>query len=127
MGRYKTISDHEVLAVARDLFRKRGHNVTTRVGKNPKSEARNPKQIQSTKSQISNQEVSDFGFGDCQPHPSTARPNSRKWWTSCGTGFDLPEGALLLDLCAVCGFVRAQRHEQFVTNRLLARLKAGVV
>ncbi len=30
MGRYKTISDHEVLAVARDLFRKRGHNATTR-------------------------------------------------------------------------------------------------
>jgi AcrR family transcriptional regulator len=30
MGRYKTISDHEVLAVARDLFRVRGHNATTR-------------------------------------------------------------------------------------------------
>src|SRR5713226_6083476 len=30
MGRYKTISDHEVLGVARDLFRKRGHSVTTR-------------------------------------------------------------------------------------------------
>ena len=30
MGRYKTISDHEVLGVARDLFRTRGHNATTR-------------------------------------------------------------------------------------------------
>jgi AcrR family transcriptional regulator len=30
MGRYKTISDHEVLATARDLFRTRGHNATTR-------------------------------------------------------------------------------------------------
>jgi predicted CXXCH cytochrome family protein len=34
------------------------------VGKNPKSEAQNPKQIQSTKSQISNQEVSDIGASD---------------------------------------------------------------
>jgi len=34
------------------------------VGKNPKSEARNPKQIQSTKSLISNQEVSDIGASD---------------------------------------------------------------
>jgi FkbM family methyltransferase len=32
--------------------------------KNPKSEARNPKQIQSTKSQISNQEVPDIGASD---------------------------------------------------------------
>ncbi len=32
--------------------------------KNPKSEARNPKQIQNTKSQISNQEVPDIGASD---------------------------------------------------------------
>ena len=30
MGRHKTISDHEVLGIARDLFRTRGHNATTR-------------------------------------------------------------------------------------------------
>jgi AcrR family transcriptional regulator len=30
MGRYKTISDDEVLAIARDLFRRRGHDATTR-------------------------------------------------------------------------------------------------
>jgi AcrR family transcriptional regulator len=30
MGRYKTISDDEVLRVARDLFRARGHTATTR-------------------------------------------------------------------------------------------------
>jgi predicted CXXCH cytochrome family protein len=34
------------------------------VGKNPESDARNPKQIQSTKSQISNQEVPDIGASD---------------------------------------------------------------
>jgi Flp pilus assembly protein TadD len=34
------------------------------VGKNPKSEVRNPKQIQSTKSQISNQKVPDIGASD---------------------------------------------------------------
>jgi AcrR family transcriptional regulator len=30
MGRHKTISDDEVLGIARDLFRARGHGVTTR-------------------------------------------------------------------------------------------------
>src|SRR5713226_3251451 len=30
MGRYKTISDHEVLATARNLFRTQGHTATTR-------------------------------------------------------------------------------------------------
>jgi AcrR family transcriptional regulator len=30
MGRYKTISDDDVLAIARDLFRTRGHDATTR-------------------------------------------------------------------------------------------------
>jgi AcrR family transcriptional regulator len=30
MGRHKTISDHEVLAIARNLFRTQGHTATTR-------------------------------------------------------------------------------------------------
>jgi AcrR family transcriptional regulator len=30
MGRHKTISDHEVLRIARDVFRKQGHTATTR-------------------------------------------------------------------------------------------------
>ena len=31
MGRHKTISDDEILALARDIFRKQGHTATTRV------------------------------------------------------------------------------------------------
>jgi AcrR family transcriptional regulator len=30
MGRHKTISDHEVLGIARDVFRQQGHTATTR-------------------------------------------------------------------------------------------------